>query len=158
MASLLKKGGAGLLHEASAHTGAGIDARAPVLQGRGGTSPLSFWRASLNGETIWRIRMESSMYWLDLIAETYIGICVLCCLFIISKQRRRPAPMMRVMLLVWPIITLWAGPWVSGPMKHPIGVCLPMTVTVELGMTCPTCIWKGPCSRCIHIPLTGRAS
>lgn len=54
--------------------------------------------------------MESSMYWLDLIAETYIGICVLCCLFIISKQRRRPAPMMRVMLLVWPIITLWAGP------------------------------------------------
>lgn len=35
--------------------------------------------------------MESSMYWLDLIAETYIGICVLCCLFIISKQRRRPA-------------------------------------------------------------------
>ena len=45
--------------------------------------------------------MESSMYWLDLIAETYIGICVLCCLFIISKQRRRPAPMMRVMLLVW---------------------------------------------------------
>lgn len=56
--------------------------------------------------------MESSTYWLDLIAETYIGICVLCCLFIISKQRRRPAPMMRVMLLVWPIITLWAGPWV----------------------------------------------
>ena len=54
--------------------------------------------------------MESSMYWLDLIAETYIGICVLCCVFIISKQRRRPAPMMRVMLLVWPIITLWAGP------------------------------------------------
>ncbi|WP_302980491.1 DUF4396 domain-containing protein [Bilophila wadsworthia] len=54
--------------------------------------------------------MESSMYWLDLIAETYIGICVLCCLFIISKQQRRPAPMMRVMLLVWPIITLWAGP------------------------------------------------
>lgn len=54
--------------------------------------------------------MESSTYWLDLIAETYIGICVLCCLFIISKQRRRPAPMMRVMLLVWPIITLWAGP------------------------------------------------
>lgn len=54
--------------------------------------------------------MESSMYWLDLIAETYIGICVLCCLFIIFKQRRRPAPMMRVMLLVWPIITLWAGP------------------------------------------------
>lgn len=54
--------------------------------------------------------MESSMYWLDLIAETYIGICMLCCLFIISKQRRRPAPMMRVMLLVWPIITLWAGP------------------------------------------------
>ena len=37
--------------------------------------------------------MESSTYWLDLIAETYIGICVLCCLFIISKQRRRPAQM-----------------------------------------------------------------
>lgn len=54
--------------------------------------------------------MESSRYWLDLIAETYVGICVLCCLFIISKQRRRTAPMMRVMLLVWPIITLWAGP------------------------------------------------
>ncbi|MFQ8888005.1 MAG: MoaD/ThiS family protein [Bilophila wadsworthia] len=89
MASLLKKGGAGLLHEASAHTGAGIDARARFFR-RG--EPLPFlWRASLNGETIWRIRMESSMYWLDLIAETYIGICVLCCLFIISKQRRRPA-------------------------------------------------------------------
>ena len=54
--------------------------------------------------------MESSRYWLDLIAETYVGICVLCCLFIISKQRRRTVPMMRVMLLVWPIITLWVGP------------------------------------------------
>ena len=46
--------------------------------------------------------MESSMYWLDLIAETYIGICVLCCLFIISKQRRRPAPQWSV-----PVMTLF---------------------------------------------------
>ena len=79
---------------------------------RGEGEPLPCFLESIieSGETIWRIRMESSMYWLDLIAETYIGICVLCCLFIISKQRRRPVPMMRVMLLVWPIITLWAGP------------------------------------------------
>ncbi len=102
--------------------------------------------------------MESSTYWLDLIAETYIGICVLCCLFIISKQRRRPAPMMRVMLLVWPIITLWAGPLGIWAYETSNRRMLPMTVTVELGMTCPTCIWKCPCSRCIHIPLTGRAS
>lgn len=102
--------------------------------------------------------MESSMYWLDLIAETYIGICMLCCLFIISKQRRRPAPMMRVMLLVWPIITLWAGP---------LGIWAYETSNRRMpshdgdggarhGM--PTCTWKCPCNRCIHIPLTGRAS
>ena len=100
--------------------------------------------------------MESSMYWLDLIAETYIGICVLCCLFIISKQRRRPAPMMRVMLLVWPIITLWAGP--LGIWAYETSNRRMPSRDGELGMTCPTCIWKGPCSRCIHIPLTGRAS
>ena len=80
------------------------------FRGEGEPLPFLFEEHLESGETIWRIRMESSMYWLDLIAETYIGICVLCCLFIISKQRRRPAPMMRVMLLVWPIITLWAKP------------------------------------------------
>ena len=129
---------------------------------RGEGEPLPFFLESIieSGETIWRIRMESSMYWLDLIAETYIGICVLCCLFIISKQRRRPVPMMRVMLLVWPIITLWAGPlgiWAyetsnrrmpshdgDGGARHDMS---------DMHMEMPM-----PCSRCIHIPLTGRAS
>ena len=101
--------------------------------------------------------MESSTYWLDLIAETYIGICVLCCLFIISKQRRRPAPMMRVMLLVWPIITLWAGPlgiWAyetsnrrmpsrDGGTRHDMS---------DMHMEMPMQPMHS------HIPLTGRAS
>lgn len=102
--------------------------------------------------------MESSTYWLDLIAETYIGICVLCCLFIISKQRRRPAPMMRVMLLVWPIITLWAGPLGIWAYETSNRRMPSHDGDGEARHDMPTCIWKCPCSRCIHIPLTGRAS
>ena len=61
---------------------------------RGEGEPLPFLLESIieSGETIWRIRMESSTYWLDLIAETYIGICVLCCLFIISQTAAAPCP------------------------------------------------------------------
>lgn len=52
--------------------------------------------------------MESTT--LSLTAELYMALCLLCCLYILFRQRQRPAPMMRIMLLVWPIITLWAGP------------------------------------------------
>ena len=52
--------------------------------------------------------MESTT--LSLAAELYMALCLLCCLYILFRQRQRPAPMMRIMLLVWPIITLWAGP------------------------------------------------
>lgn len=49
-------------------------------------------------------------YWLSSAAEIYIGICLLCFLYIILIQQYKPAPMMRIMLWVWPITTLWAGP------------------------------------------------
>lgn len=49
-------------------------------------------------------------YSLTLVAEIYIAMCLLCFLYILIEQRREPAPMMRVMLWVWPITMLWAGP------------------------------------------------
>lgn len=49
-------------------------------------------------------------YWLTVVAEVYLVFCLLCFLYILIDQRRKPAPMMRVMLWVWPITALWAGP------------------------------------------------
>lgn len=47
---------------------------------------------------------------LRIIAVIYIVLCTMCSLYILWDQRRRPAPMMRIMLWVWPINALWAGP------------------------------------------------
>ncbi len=39
-----------------------------------------------------------------------ITIGVICCLYIALDQRHRPPPMMKIMLWVWPVNALWAGP------------------------------------------------
>lgn len=52
----------------------------------------------------------STYHALTLFAEWYIALCLLCCLMIVVDQRRQPPPPMRIMLWVWPITALWAGP------------------------------------------------
>lgn len=47
---------------------------------------------------------------LTLFAEWYIALCLLSCLILVVDQRRHAPPAMRVMLWVWPITALWAGP------------------------------------------------
>lgn len=48
---------------------------------------------------------------LRIIAVSYMILCLMCFLYILWDQRRRPAPMMPIMLWVWPINALWAGPF-----------------------------------------------
>lgn len=48
--------------------------------------------------------------WLTVAAQIYLALSVLCFFYILMDQQRKPAPMMRVMLWVWPITALWAGP------------------------------------------------
>lgn len=50
-------------------------------------------------------------YWLTAVAQIYMALCLLCFLYILIDQHRKPAPMMRIMLWVWPITALWAGPF-----------------------------------------------
>lgn len=49
-------------------------------------------------------------YWLTVGAKIYLVLCLFCFFYILWDQQRKPAPMMRVMLWVWPITALWAGP------------------------------------------------
>lgn len=54
--------------------------------------------------------MGAISHGLNGIAIVYMLICGVCFLYILWDQQKRPAPMMRIMLWVWPVNALWAGP------------------------------------------------
>ena len=63
-----------------------------------------------------------SYHALTIFAEWYIALCLLSCLILIVDQRRHAPPAMRIMLWVWPITALWAGPialWLYRALARP---------------------------------------
>jgi hypothetical protein len=56
--------------------------------------------------------------WLSPLAIFSLSLGLLCFLYILLDQRHRPAPMMAIMLWVWPINALWAGPFAIWAYRH----------------------------------------
>ncbi|QZA82426.1 DUF4396 domain-containing protein [Deefgea piscis] len=56
--------------------------------------------------------------WLSTLAICSILIGIACFIYILLDQRQRPKPMMSIMLWVWPINALWAGPLAIWAYRH----------------------------------------
>ncbi|WP_297575584.1 DUF4396 domain-containing protein [uncultured Deefgea sp.] len=56
--------------------------------------------------------------WLSTLAICSLLIGIACFVYILLDQRQRPKPMMSVMLWVWPINALWAGPFAIWAYRH----------------------------------------
>ncbi len=56
--------------------------------------------------------------WLSTLAICSLLIGMACFVYILIDQRQRPKPMMSVMLWVWPINALWAGPFAIWAYRH----------------------------------------